>query len=209
MKAVRDILLHLARTNADLNWFARYIADAPFVDVAPRTVPVLVKLRDDISAAMTDVPDQLDIATASRPMDMAIAAQGILDHADHFYWQQSYTTADPGIDEHYLLNYGWTNLVASDGHFVNDQVRISLGYWGPGLKYPIHSHAPEEWYLILAGGCRMYSEGRGSYVVGPGAIIHHTPFQRHGFDRLEIPLLALAFWRGDDLQGKSKMEGDL
>ena len=126
--------------------------------------------------------------------------------APHLYWRQSYTLEDDGIDAHYLANYGWFNLIAPSGPFVSQDIRVSIGYWGKGLVYPNHWHEPEEIYLTIAGSALYISEGREPVKGGPGTTICHYSNQEHSARFDEQPLLAAAFWRGNNLERKSKFE---
>ena len=133
----------------------------------------------------------------------------ILAAAPYLHWRQSYTTADPGFDQHYLDNYGWFNLIAPSGPFVSTDLRLSVGYWGQGLTYPGHWHEPEEIYLTLAGGATYISEGRTPVYGGPGTTICHYSNQPHSADFSREPLMAAAFWRGQGLEAKSGLETGL
>ncbi len=88
-------------------------------------------------------------------------------------------------------------------------MRISIGYWGAGQHYDEHSHAPEETYLILAGRAQFFSEGRAMREAGAGETVHHAPHQKHAICMTPGPLLAAAFWRGEDLLKKSDLGREL
>ena len=124
--------------------------------------------------------------------------------APHLTWQQSYTEAQVGA--HFLANYGWFNLVSPDGPYATDALRVSVGYWEQGLTYPPHRHAPEEIYCVLAGSARFDTEGRDPVMATPGTLIHHTPNHLHGFSMADAPLLAVAFWRGNNLTAPSHLD---
>lgn len=127
----------------------------------------------------------------------------IVDAAGDVTWRQSYTTDDTGFDAHYLANYAWFNLISPSGPFVSEDMRLSIGYWEKGLTYPNHWHEPEEIYLTIAGNALYISEGRTPVRGGPGARIQHVSNQQHSAKFDESPLLAAAFWRGKNLEGKS------
>ena len=144
------------------------------------------------------------------PPEPAQATQALSDAvtaaAPHVCWRQSYTEDDPGIDRQYLANYAWFNLIAPSGPFVSNDLRLSVGYWGQGLHYPRHWHAPEEIYLTIAGAATYISEGRAPVDGGPGTTICHYSNQPHAADFAHAPLLAAAFWRGGGLEAKSGLE---
>jgi hypothetical protein len=116
-------------------------------------------------------------------------------------WQQSYT-CDDGFDAHYLDNYGWFNLVSPDGPFLDEKNRVSVGFWGRGLHYKEHWHEPEELYIPLAGQAIFHSHGAPARECGPGAMVVHHSNQPHSIDMLPGPLLAMALWRGTNLNRK-------
>jgi len=142
-----------------------------------------------------------ELADLACPATLPIV-EAVINAAPHLHWRQSYTPDDPGFDTHYLENYAWINLIAPSGPFVSDDLRLSVGYWGKGLHYPNHWHEPEEIYLTLAGEARYISEGRADVLGGPGATICHYSNQPHAADMANAPLLAVAFWRGKNLEAK-------
>jgi len=166
--------------------------DLPAIEVTPQRGPAMA-LIDDLVA---------ETCAATHPIVDAVK------HASgHVAWRQSYTIEDPGFDADYLQNYGWFNLIAPSGPFVSDTMRLSVGYWGQGLSYPRHWHAPEEIYLVLAGRAVFMSEGRAEVDGGPGATIAHDSNQPHAIRMPDAPLLAAAFWRGPQLEATSGLEG--
>ena len=145
--------------------------------------------------------------TSTEPLQPIVNA--VRAAADDVYWRQSYTLADQGFDQHYLDNYAWFNLIAPSGPFVSNDLRLSIGYWGQGLHYPRHRHEPEEIYLTLAGSAIYISDGRAAVDGGPGTTICHYSQQPHAADFSKSPLLAAAFWRGSELEAKSRFDDPL
>jgi len=190
-EALLDELAGLARqTGGQLGWFADRMQDLDRLDVASHTLPV-ISLLD----ATLDLSNH-----QTRPV-----VQAICDNAHELNWQQSYTKSD-GFNQFYLDNYGWFNLVSPEGIFLNDAMRVSIGYWGKGLDYVEHWHAPEEFYLILAGEAKFLSAGAAPRQCGPGDVVHHSPNQPHSFQMNKGPLIAAAFWRGDGLHDKPDLK---
>jgi len=161
----------------------------------------------DAHPAPHPVADQLATrCTATAPLTQGVT-DALIAAAHDLPWTQSYTKSD-GFDAHYLANYAFVNVVSPRGLFHADDMRVSIGFWGEGLHYPTHAHAPEEWYVMLAGSCTLNSAGIGPRVLKAGDTAHHTPWQRHAADMVPGPLLAVAYWRGEDLMGKSKFYED-
>ena len=183
-------LIDLARNGPGLlPWFAGQMTDLRHQRADPHLLPVCGLL-----------PGTLPLSSeTTRPVVSAL-----IDAAPTLHWQQTYTEAD-GFSRDWLDNYGWINLISPEGLFVSDQIRVSIGFWGAGQHYDEHSHAPEEVYLVLAGGARFHAETREPIDATPGDIIHHRPHQKHAIDMTPGPLLAAAFWRGEDLLRKSDL----
>ncbi|QAX28711.1 dimethylsulfonioproprionate lyase family protein [Leisingera sp. NJS204] len=185
-------LTQLAARTEGLGWFAARMQSLPRLRVEPRRLPVCGKIEE-----LADAGRQFCKLTT--PAVAALAAA-----LPRLRWQQTYTEAD-GFSRDWLDNYGWANLISPEGLYQSDEMRLSIGYWGAGQHYGEHSHAPEETYLILRGQARFHSEGRTARDAGPGDIVHHAPHQKHAIDMVPGPLLAAAFWRGDDLLKKSDL----
>ncbi|MDU8927221.1 dimethylsulfonioproprionate lyase family protein [Alisedimentitalea sp. MJ-SS2] len=157
-------------------------------------------------------PDPRDLPITDRLMDLMPQAGpdtteltfAVLAAAPHLEWQQSYDQDQVGAD--FLNGYGWFNLVSPDGPYSTDSLRISVGYWEQNLTYPPHRHAAEELYCTLAGSARFETEGRDPLIATPGTLIHHSSNQLHSFSMPDAPLLAMAFWRGDNLTAPSLLD---
>ncbi|UWQ27850.1 dimethylsulfonioproprionate lyase family protein [Leisingera sp. M523] len=204
-------LTQLAARTEGLAWFAARMRDLPLIETEPHRLPVCNRVAELVHAGSQSGPShgRSDCAPpAGRdPHDSACTlpvVQALVDALHALRWQQSYTKAD-GFSRDWLDNYGWVNLVSPEGLYQSDEMRLSIGYWGAGQHYDEHSHAPEETYLILAGQARFHSEGRAAQDAGPGDTIHHAPHQKHAIDMVPGPLLAAAFWRGEDLLKKSDL----
>ncbi len=178
----------LVARNADIARLVATPIDAlRYNGMAPRTLPAVSGLKKA----------RFDTAPETAPLTRAI-----LDAADELHWQQSYTKAQVGAL--HLANYGWFNLVSPEGPFISPDIRISVGYWAQGLTYPEHRHLPEEIYYVLAGRARFLTDGRPPFEGGPGTLIHHPPDIAHGFELPDAALLAMAFWRGQNLLRPSR-----
>jgi hypothetical protein len=172
----------------ELSWFADRMEGLHIApSVRPSSVPVL-----------NSMPNRLGETDAvTQPVVSAL-----IQDMHSLNWTQSYDRED-GFSKGYLDNYGFVNIVSPKGHYLSRTIRVSVGFWGEGLRYPDHAHAPEEWYVMLAGGCDLTSEGIGTRPLSAGQIAHHVPWQRHSAEMKNTPLLAAAFWRGEGLMDKS------
>ena len=140
-----------------------------------------------------------DAAEPARAVGLAFR-----DVATFAEWQQTYTEAQVG--RAYLDRYGWFNLISPDGPFTDPHWRISFGYWGRGLEYPRHWHAPEELYVVVAGSALFTSDGQDPAQLGPGGTRHHSGGEPHGMQITPGPLLAFAIWKGTALTERATLE---
>lgn len=194
-------LAELAGATEGLGWFAERMRGLERVETEPRLLPVCGRVAS-LPAGPQSGPAR------AHPGERGPAVMNALIEAiPKLRWQQTYSEAD-GFSRDWLDNYGWVNLVSPEGLFLSDEMRISIGYWGAGQHYDEHSHAPEETYLILAGRAQFFSEGREMREAGAGETVHHAPHQKHSMTMTPGPLLAAAFWRGEELLKKSDLGRD-
>lgn len=153
-----------------------------FIPVTPRALPAV---------------DHMLMANLPTSPKTAALTETILAAAHKLHWMQSYSEAQVG--RHFLDRYAYFNLISPEGPFQSDDIRVSVGYWGKGLTYPEHRHAPEEIYCVLAGGAVFRSGADVPVSAKPGDLIHHPPNLPHSMDMTDSGLLALAFWQGEHL----------
>jgi len=144
----------------------------------------LVPQRQPVQAILAELPSDDPVVTA-------------LQAASHdLRWNVSYSEDEVGPG--FLETYGWVDLLSPHGPFVHQGARIMLGYWGPGLHYPLHWHAAAEVYVPLYGSAEFQGESYGSRVEGPGAAVFHVSNEKHAAIMGPEGLLALAIWTGAD-----------
>lgn len=122
------------------------------------------------------------------------ALQAVIDDVE---WRHSYTAEEVG--QHFLDHFCWFELAGPEGHFLTDQARITVGYWGPGLFYPRHQHAPEELYTVVSGRALFHADGEADARLGPGDTRLHLSNQPHAMTTGDDPVLTLVLWRGAGL----------
>lgn len=88
-------------------------------------------------------------------------------------------------------------LLGPDGLLPNPALRLGLFYQGPGLDYPIRSHAAEETFIMLAGEGHWSLDGTAHAPRGPGAVLFHPSLALHGSRTTDRPLLAAWRWGGE------------
>jgi len=155
----------------------------PLHDIEHEPVPALHQIQSDKSPT---TPETLPVARA------------IQAAAPHMRWRQSYSE-DDGFPRAFLDTYGWFDLAGPDGPYTADNLRIMIGYWGPGLHYPDHSHAQHEHYLVLAGSAWFRLADEPFRRHGPGDVFQTPPGFVHAAEMRDEPLMAIAFWSAEDL----------
>ena len=71
-------------------------------------------------------------------------------------------------------------------------ITAGLSYLGPHRRYPLHHHAPQEIYLVIAGTAQWRYGGAEKYVpVVPGQVIYNHPNDPHSMITEAEALLAL------------------
>ncbi len=118
-------------------------------------------------------------------------------------WRLTYTEDEVGCD--FLKRFGWFELAGPTGHFHSQQIRMTVGYWGPGLDYGRHQHEPEELYTIVSGAGEFRLDGAETLTLGPGGTRFHPSEQPHALSTSDKPLLVFVLWRGDGLAADPRM----
>ena len=118
------------------------------------------------------------------------------------HWEQAYTSADSQVTDHMLDNYGYAELIGKQGPFLNDRVRAGVAVYGPEINYPLHYHAAEELYVVLAGSAIFCLENLSPKKRGPGEVIYHPSNVGHGLYTGQDTLVILYLWHGGDNREK-------
>ncbi len=174
----------LVASDEDLRAFAAWPADANRIEHPAQAVPATSVVSGMAGSAILDA---------------------VADAAPTARWKQTYTEAEVG--RAYLDAYGWFELLGPEGHFHAPDLRAFVGYWGPGLRYPEHSHPASEIYAVLSGGAVFEIEGRAPFKARPGDTVEMPPGARHAMQIGDAGLLVFALWRGDGLSQNAKLEG--
>lgn len=162
--------------------FVTWPGELDFVARPAHPLPVIPHLQEHPGAATQQTRRLRDALVALAP---------------HVEWRHTYTEDEVGAD--FLQRYGWFELAGPDGHFRSDALRMTVGYWGAGLFYPWHVHAPEELYTVVSGQALFESEGDEPGVLGAGQTRFHESLQPHALTTSKAPVLTLVYWRGEGL----------
>ncbi|MGK0172456.1 MAG: hypothetical protein ACI9W2_004193 [Gammaproteobacteria bacterium] len=98
----------------------------------------------------------------------------------------------PGSEADSQFHAGHANclIVGPGGLEARDDVRVGASLLAPNVRYPDHSHPPEEVYVVLSDG-EWFGTAAGWYRPGVGGIVHHKPSVLHAMRSGETPLLAV------------------
>ncbi len=168
--------------------FCPWPDDLKWADHSPTPGPAIALVQSNPGACIG----------AARPLLAALQAI-----AEDVEWRHSYTEDEVG--RHFLDTFGWFELAGPTGHFITHQTRITVGYWGPGLNYPRHQHAPEELYTVVSGEAQFMADGEADCTLHTGDTRFHASNQPHAMITHASPVLTLVFWRGDGLADPPRM----
>ena len=88
-------------------------------------------------------------------------------------------------------------IIGPRGLETRNDVHIGASLLAPRVRYPDHSHGPEEVYLVLSPGRFQHGE-LGWLEPGIGGTLYNEPNIRHAMASDEAPLLALwCLWTGN------------
>lgn len=82
-------------------------------------------------------------------------------------------------------------IVGPGGYEDRRDVWLGVTLMAPNVRYPDHTHAPEEVYLVLSKG-EFRNGPSGWFAPGVGGSFYNTPGIVHAMRSLDAPLLA--FW---------------
>lgn len=158
------------------------LGEAAFREPEPRGLPVLAHLPQCIGETLLLDPD----------LAAAIAAI-----EDSLRWLQSKAYSDALLGDGFLANYGWAEIIGTEGFFAGDDFRLGLLMLGPNRHYRDHYHPAPELYWPLTSASLWSREG-GALVEQPqGALIWHPPMMLHATATRETPLLTVWCWTRD------------
>lgn len=185
LAAVRDFALNhpepvIAKFKASLrDWGNEYVP----VD------PVYLPAADNLGDA---------IAT-SHPQTRALLAL-LEKQKSRLFWEQSYTQQDGVVSDAMLANYGFVEILGSQGPFVSERIRAGVSIYGPGIVYPRHRHQAEEIYIVLAGSAEFKVGDADGIERSANEVIFVSSNTTHGFRSGADALVIFYLWQAGDLR---------
>lgn len=98
-------------------------------------------------------------------------------------------------------------IVGPQGMLAHDRIRFGVLMQDARHAYPSHRHAAEELYVTLAGTAWWRADETAPSCHGPGAFIHHRPWQPHAMETGPEAMLALWGWTGQIDGGSYSLGG--
>lgn len=81
-------------------------------------------------------------------------------------------------------------IVGPGGLVPHQSVWLGVSLLAPGVRYPDHTHPPEETYLVLSEG-DFFQDGRGWFTPGIGGTFYNPPGILHAMRSGKTPLFAM------------------
>ncbi|HEY9040350.1 MAG TPA: dimethylsulfonioproprionate lyase family protein [Roseovarius sp.] len=142
--------------------------------------------------ACTHLAEAADLSRFSDP-SLHRLVEAFLQLEPDLHWRPrsgDCTNAGPGFAENHANAY----IVGPGGAERRSDVWIGMSLVAPNIRYPDHTHPPEETYLVLSPG--QFMQGADNWLEpGIGGTLYNPPGILHAMHSGDAPLLALwALW---------------
>lgn len=171
---------HPSASESLVHIFAALDTPGPMMDVSGIRLPVCTYLAEAAKTAAADA--------SLRPL-----IDSFLRLEPDLHWRArsgDCTNAGPGFSENHANAY----IVGPGGVERRSDVWLGMSLLAPNIRYPDHTHPPEETYLVLSPG--QFMQGSGNWFEpGTGGTLYNPPGILHAMQSGAKPLLALwALW---------------
>lgn len=141
-------------------------------------LPVCDRHIDEATAHGFDSPDLRRLAAAFRSIEPALT------------WGRRQGPA-PAASNNFAEGHANAMIVGPGGLLQCGEVWLGVSLLAPGVRYPDHTHPPEETYLVMSPG--EFSQDDGPWFEpGPGGSFYNPPGVLHAMRSGSVPLFA--FW---------------
>ncbi|SLN67419.1 hypothetical protein ROA7450_03604 [Roseovarius albus] len=171
-----------------LSEFVHWPQDLTYTERPPHALPHIAHLTAEPGVA----------SAVSTPLRDAI-----ITAAPYIEWRHTYTEEEVGRD--FLNRFGWFELAGPDGHFITNEARLTVGFWGANLHYDWHQHEPEELYSVVSGHGQFMIEDQDTLTLGPEGTRLHLSNQPHALTTTDATILTFVLWRGAGLADPPRM----
>ncbi|APG95506.1 dimethylsulfonioproprionate lyase family protein [Sinorhizobium americanum] len=117
--------------------------------------------------------------------DLAKTLRPLLSHLG---WRRR--EGGPNASDNFMDGHATGMIIGPGGAEDRHDVWVGLTIMRPNVRYPDHSHPPEEVYLALSNGEFRQDEAEW-FDPGIGGVFHSPPGIVHGMRSGEAPMLAL------------------
>jgi quercetin dioxygenase-like cupin family protein len=158
--------------------FADLLRPAPAAPQRPRRLP-----------ACRHLPDAIDLAKSASP-ELARLACAFEAIEPSFTWMVR-AAGGPFASGNWPEGHANATIIGSESALeTRDDIAIGASLLAPNVRYPDHSHAPEEVYLLLTRG--RFQHGDSDWMaLAPGETLHNEPRIKHAMASADWPLLAI------------------
>ncbi len=134
------------------------------------------------------LPDALSVLTGTSSLQRLLAGFQAIE--PRIVWRRREDNTGTA-SENYVDGHANGMIVGPGGIEVRSDVWLGVTLMSPQVRYPNHTHAPEETYLVMSDG--EFQHGESSWFApGVGGTFYNPPAIRHAMRSLEKPLFA--FW---------------
>lgn len=106
-------------------------------------------------------------------------------------WRTRPTYDKSTASDNFIDGHANAMILGPAGLEDRSDVWLGVTLMAPNVRYPDHSHTPEEVYLVLSEG-EFLQDGRGWFTPGIGGSFFNVPHIRHAMRSGDKPLFA--FW---------------
>ena len=181
--------------------FLGYLADALGGSVEPPVKAMEARIRDAVRTTGTPVnciPRRLPacshlpeaIATASSASEILARLMGGFAAIEPYLCWHRRTTAGPNASDNWPDGHANAEIIGAKGVESRPGLQIGVSVLAPHVRYPDHSHPPEEVYLVLSPG-RFQHGATPWFEPGIGGTFHNVPNIKHAMASDAAPLLAM------------------
>lgn len=144
---------------------------------AAKRLPVCRYLADALKTSCAVSPHLARLADAFAALEPLLA------------WMPR-PSGGPFASENWPEGHANATIIGSKGLEEREDLAIGVSLLAPHVRYPDHSHYPEEVYLVLSPGRFQHGESDW-FEPGIGGTLYNSPNIRHAMASGDAPLLAL------------------
>ncbi|MFN8683402.1 dimethylsulfonioproprionate lyase family protein [Paracoccus sp. P2] len=134
------------------------------------------------------LPHALEISTQTDIETVRSVAVAFKEIAPALFWTRRKGTENTGD---FFKGHANAILIGPGGLEERDDIWLGVSLMAPQIVYPVHTHPPEEMYLVMSDG-DWFQHGEGWVTPGIGGTVYNPGGIEHTMRAKSDPLLA--FW---------------